>query len=96
MFRLSNPFGNFNAQGEPTTDWFGNAAGVVDLNLIDVDFVSWIQALSIVIGHVLAVMYAHDLAITRFDHARAAKSQQTMLFVMVLYSVAGLWLLFAA
>ena len=96
VFRLSNPFGNFNAQGEPTTDWFGNAAGVVDLNLIDVDFVSWIQALSIVIGHVLAVMYAHDLAITRFDHARAAKSQQTMLFVMVLYSVAGLWLLFAA
>ncbi len=95
-FRLSNPFGNFNAAGEPTTDWFGAAAGVVDLNLIDVDLVSWIQALSIVFGHILAVLYAHDLAITRFDHKNAAKSQQTMLFVMVLYSVAGLWLLFAA
>ncbi len=95
-FRLSNPFGNFNAQGEPTTDWFNSASSVVNLNLIDVDVVAWVQALSIVVGHVLAVMYAHDLAITRFDPQRAAKSQQTMLFVMVLYSVAGLWLLFAA
>ena len=95
-FRLSNPFGNFNAEGEPTTDFFGNAAGVVDLNLIDVDLVSWVQAVSIVFGHVLAVLYAHDLAITRFDHRKAVKSQQTMLFVMVLYSVAGLWLLFSA
>ena len=96
LFRLSNPFGNFNAQGEPTTDFFGNAAGVVDLNLINVDLVSWIQALSIVGGHVLAVLYAHDLAITRFEHRSAVKSQQTMLFVMVLYSIAGLWLLFSA
>ena len=96
IFRLSNPFGNFNAAGEPTTDFFGNAAGVVNLNLINVDLVSWIQALSIVGGHVLAVLYAHDLAITRFEHRSAVKSQQIMLFVMVLYSVAGLWLLFAA
>ncbi len=95
-FRLSNPFGNFNSLGEPTTDWFGAAAGEVNLNLVDVDVVAWIQALSIVIGHVLAVLYAHDLAITRFDHRNAVKSQQTMLFVMVLYSVAGLWLLFSA
>lgn len=96
IFRLSNPFGNFNAEGEPTTDLFGTAAGVVNLDIINVDIVAWIQALSIVIGHVLAVMYAHDLAISRFEHRNATKSQQTMLFVMVLYSVAGLWLLFAA
>ena len=48
------------------------------------------------VGHILAVLYAHDLAIRRFDHANAVRSQQTMLFVMVLYSVAGLWLLFSA
>lgn len=95
-FRLSNPFGNFDALGEPTTDWFGAASGEVNLNLIDVDLIAWIQALSIVFGHVLAVLYAHDLAITRFDKRNAVKSQQTMLFVMVLYSVAGLWLLFSA
>lgn len=96
IFRLSNPFGNFDAEGNPLTDWFGTATGVVDLNLINVDLIAWVQALAIVIGHVLAVLYAHDLAVTRFNHKNAAKSQQTMLFVMVLYSVAGLWLLFSA
>lgn len=96
VFRLSNPYGNFDADGEPTTDWFGTAGGEINLDLINVDAVSWIQALSIVFGHILAVLYAHDLAVTHFDHRNAAKSQQTMLFVMVLYSVAGLWLLFSA
>ncbi len=96
VFRLSNPFGNFDAEGNPLTDWFGTASGEVNLNLINVDLIAWVQALSIVGGHVLAVLYAHDLAVTRFDHKNAAKSQQTMLFVMVLYSVAGLWLLFSA
>jgi len=95
-FRLSNPFGNFDADGNPTTNWFGAADGVVDLNVIDVNLVAWIQAISIVVGHVLAVLYAHHLAIRRFDHTNAVRSQQTMLFVMVLYSVAGLWLLFSA
>ncbi len=96
VFRLSNPFGNFDADGEPSTNWFGTADGEINFNLIDVDVVSWIQAVSIVFGHILAVLYAHDLAVTHFDHSKAAKSQQTMLFVMVLYSVAGLWLLFSA
>ena len=94
-FRLSNPFGNFDAGGLATTNWFGAANNEVNLNLINPDSVAWVQALSIVIGHILAVLYAHDLAISRFEHKNAARSQQTMLFVMVLYSVAGLWLLFA-
>lgn len=94
-FRLSNPFGNFDEAGTPTTDWFGGAGGEVDLNIINPDSVAWVQALSIVVGHILAVLYAHDLAVTRFDRQKAARSQQTMLFVMVIYSVAGLWLLFA-
>ena len=95
-FRLSNPLGNFDEAGLPLTNWFGAADGEINLNLIDVDLVAWVQALSIVIGHVLAVLYAHDLAISRFSPREATRSQQTMLFVMVLYSVAGLWLLFAA
>ena len=95
-FRLSNPYGRFDEAGNPTTNWFGAADGVVDLNVIDVDIIAWVQAISIVVGHILAVLYAHDLAIRRFEHTRAVRSQQTMLFVMVLYSVAGLWLLFSA
>lgn len=95
-FRLSNPYGNFDGAGNPLTNWFGAADGVVNLNVIDVNLVAWIQAISIVVGHVLAVLFAHDLAIRRFEHTNAVRSQQTMLFVMVLYSVAGLWLLFSA
>ena len=94
-FRLSNPFGNFDDAGNPTTDWFGAATGEINFNLIDVDVVAWVQAISIVVGHILAVLYAHDLAVSRFDVKDATRSQQTMLFVMVLYSVGGLWLLFA-
>lgn len=95
-FRLSNPFGNFDEAGNPTTNWFGAADGVVDLNVIDVNIIAWVQAISIVVGHVLGVLYAHDLAIRGFEHRSAVRSQQTMLFVMVAYSVAGLWLLFSA
>lgn len=95
-FRLSNPFGRFDDANLPTTNLFGAADGVVDLNFIDVNIVAWVQAIAIVVGHVLGVLYAHDLAIRRFEHRSAVRSQQTMLFVMVLYSVGGLWLLFSA
>ena len=94
-FRLSNPYGRLDDRGEPALDLFGGAGGEVDFTVIDVDVVAWIQALAIVVGHIAGVLYAHDLAVTRFDAARAARSQQTMLVVMVIYSVAGLWLLFA-
>jgi len=96
IHRLSNPYGRFDSEGAPTTDWFGTASNVVDLNVVDVDLIAWIQAMAIVVGHVLAVVYAHDLAVGRFTKRDATRSQQTMLIVMVLYSVAGLWLLFAA
>lgn len=95
LHRLSNPYGRFDAEGAPTTDWFGTASDVVNLNVVDVDLIAWIQAMAIVVGHVLAVLYAHDLAVSRFAKRDAMRSQQTMLVVMVLYSVAGLWLLFA-
>ena len=94
-FRLSNPYGSTNADGSPALDLFGGAEGVVDLTIINPDIVAWVQAISIVLGHALAVIYAHDIAVRHFDHKVAARSQQTMLIVMVLYSVAGLWLLFA-
>lgn len=94
-FRLSNPFGSKDAAGNNLTNWFGTADGQVDLMVIDPDVIAWIQALAIVFGHLAGVLFAHDLAVTHFDQAKAARSQQTMLLVMVVYSVAGLWLLFA-
>jgi len=83
-FRLSDPFGS---NGE---------AADVNLNLINADAIAWVQALAIVLGHVAGVLFAHDLAVTNFEPRKAARSQQTMLIVMVIYSVAGLWLLFSA
>ena len=94
-FRLSNPYGRLDADGSPALDLLGAADGTVDFTIIDVDLVAWIQALAIVVGHVAGVTFAHDLAVSRFDATRATRSQQTMLVVMVIYSVAGLWLLFA-
>jgi len=94
-FRLSNPYGRLDENGDPALDLFGAADGKVDFTIVDVDLVAWIQALAIVVGHIAGVLFAHDLAVSRFDAARAARSQQTMLVVMVIYSVAGLWLLFA-
>ena len=72
---------------QPDNEWFGAADGVVDLNVIDVNVIAWVQAISIVVGQILGALYAHDLAIRGFEHRSAVRSQQTMLFVMVAYSV---------
>lgn len=85
-FRLSDPFGE-------GWDLFGTADGTVDLDVVPPDAMAWIQALSIVVAHVGAVLVAHDIAVARFDRRDVAPSQYSMLFVMVCYSVAGLWLL---
>lgn len=88
-FLLSDPFGE---------GWnlFGTADGSIDFTVISPDVVAWIQALAIVVGHVAAVVVAHDTAVARFESRDATTSQYTMLFVMVLYSIAGLWLLLEA
>ncbi|NNC81265.1 MAG: hypothetical protein HKN94_14070 [Acidimicrobiales bacterium] len=83
-FRLADPLGG---NGE---------AADINLNLFNADAIAWVQALAIVFGHVAGVVFAHDLAVANFDSRKAARSQQTMLVVMVIYSVAGLWLLFSA
>ncbi len=89
VFRLSDPFG----QG---WDLFGGADGVVNFNLVSVDAVAWCQALAVVIGHIAGILVAHDRAVGLFDRLDALRSQFVMLFVMVLYSILGLWLLLNA
>lgn len=88
-FRLSDPFGE-------GWDLFGTADGTIDFTVVSVDVVAWIQALAIVVAHVAAVAVAHDTAVARLDRRDVAPSQYSMLFVMVCYSVAGLWLLLEA
>ena len=55
-----------------------------------------VQTLAIAIGHVAGVAAAHDVAISRYDHRLAVRSQYPMLAVMILYTVLGLFLLLGA
>lgn len=86
---LSDPFG---------AGWnlFGTADDRVDFLLVGATTIAWVQVLSIVLAHVAGVMIAHDRALRDFPRSRAVQSQYPMLFVMVTYSVVGLWLLLSA
>ncbi len=88
-FQLSDPGG---------LGWnlFGAADGEVDLNLVSVDLIAWIQVLAILFGHVGAVVVAHDRSIELFKAGESLRSQFAMLLVMVAYSTLGLWLLLNA
>jgi hypothetical protein len=52
------------------------------------------QVAALVIGHVAGLVVAHDKAVELFASPRkAAISQYAMLALMVVYTIAGLWLL---
>ncbi len=89
VFRLSDPMGR---------GWnlFGGSDGLINFNLISVDLVAWLQVLAILVGHIGAVMVAHDRSIELFDVGHSLRSQFAMLLVMVAYSTLGLWLLLNA
>ncbi len=87
VFRLSDPFG----QG---WDLFGGSDALIWR--IDPDIVAWVQLTAILIGHLGAVVVAHDRAVDRFPPGRSLQSQLVMLLVMVGYSAFGLWLLLTA
>ncbi len=87
VFRLSDPFG----QG---WDLFGGSDALIWR--IDPDIVAWVQLAAILIGHLGAVVVAHDRAVDRFPPGRSLQSQLVMLLVMVGYSAFGLWLLLTA
>ena len=54
----------------------------------------YVQAGSLVVGHVVGLAVAHDRAVAIFrDRQDAVRSQYPMLALMVLYTVGGLWIL---
>ncbi len=84
---LSDPFGR---------DWdlFGTAAVQPDLAVIGPNTIWYVQAASLVLGHVAGLAVAHDRAVAIFrDRGDALRSQYAMLALMVVYTVGGLWLL---
>jgi len=55
--------------------------------------VGWVQLGSIVIGHMVAVVVAHDRAVEEWRPTIALRSQYPMLVVMVAYTVLALLLI---
>jgi hypothetical protein len=74
-------------------DLFGTAGNRLDLTAVSPDTIAGVQVGSIVLGHVLGVVLAHDRAVRLSAPGRSRTSQYPLLLVMVAFTVAGLWLL---
>jgi hypothetical protein len=78
-------------------DLFGGAAAEVDYAALGATTIWWVQIIALVLGHVAALVLAHDRALEVYGDTRAAaRSQVTMLGLMVAFTCIGLWLLSSA
>jgi hypothetical protein len=76
------------------SDWLGTASWGIDYGLIDAEGVWYLQVGALVVGHVVALVLAHDRALALLgDHRAAARSQRWMLALMVAFTVGGLYLI---
>jgi hypothetical protein len=87
-FLLSDPLGT------STTDLFGTASGGIDYRVLSANTIWYVQVSSLIVGHVLGLVLAHDRAVAYWkDYRLAARSQYWMLAVMVAFTCFGLYLL---
>jgi hypothetical protein len=91
LWRLANdPLGD-------GSDLFGGADAGIDYGVVSATGIWYVQVGALVIGHVAALVLAHDRALELYGSARAAtRSQVVMLVLMVAFTCLGLWLLSAA
>jgi hypothetical protein len=86
-YLASDPFG----QG---WDLFGTASAAIDYSLLSQNGAWYAQVGFVVLGHVAALILAHDRALVLYDNARlAVRSQYWMLAIMVGFTTLALWLL---
>jgi hypothetical protein len=84
---LSDPFGR-------GWDILGTATVVPNLTLVSPNTIWYVQVGALVAGHVAGLAVAHDRAISIFARrSESLRSQYALLGLMVLYTIAGLWLL---
>jgi hypothetical protein len=77
-------------------DLFGTAGAAVDFGAISQNQAWYLQVGFVVLGHVAALILAHDRALTLYSGSRlAVRSQYWMLAVMVGFTTLALWLLAA-
>lgn len=71
-------------------DLFGTVDNPVNWTFVSTMTVGWVQLGAIVLGHLVAVVVAHDRAVQKWSSAIALRSQYPMLVVMVAYTVFAL------
>jgi hypothetical protein len=90
-YLLSDPLGT------GTIDLFGTASSGIDFRLLSANAIWYVQVGALVVGHVIALILAHDRATAYWgDYRQAARSQYWMLAVMVAFTCFGLYLLSVA
>lgn len=87
LIRLNDPL----AQG---SNWLGLRDFVPDQRLLDPQLVAGIQVSAVVVGHVLGIVLAHEIALT-YARRRAMVGQLPLLLLMVGLTFGGLYLLFS-
>jgi hypothetical protein len=76
---------------------FGGAESSIDYSIVSATGIWYVQVGALIVGHVAALVLAHDRALAVYGSPRAAtRSQIVMLVVMVCFTLLGLWLLSAA
>jgi hypothetical protein len=86
-YLASDPFG----QG---WDLFGTASDAINYSLISQNGAWYAQVALVVLGHVAALILAHDRALSMYGQASlAVRSQYWMLGIMVGFTTLALWLL---
>jgi hypothetical protein len=87
QYLASDPFG----QG---WDLFGTASAAIDFSLISQNVTWYLQVGFVVLGHVAALVLAHDRALSTYGQTgEAVRSQYWMLGIMVGFTLLALWLL---
>ena len=72
---------------------FGTAGWRVDYTILSTGAIAWTQTSAIALGHMVAVLVAHDRALERFPAEMAVRSQYPMLAAMIAFTIGGLLLL---
>ena len=79
------------------SDIFGTADSAIDYGVVSATAIWYVQVGALVVGHVAALMLAHDRALVIYgSHREATRSQIVMLILMVCFTCLGLWLLSVA
>lgn len=79
------------------SDLFGGGEASIDYGVVSATGIWYVQLSALAVGHVWALVLAHDRALELYRSPQeATRSQVVMLILMVVFTWLGLWLLSAA